>query len=118
VSAAAEIPPPRLQYELRDDTGSLLAAGAQDTAELGWNGAGEQAFRLDVRELPLADGRFHLRFGLLDARGERLYHWLDDAVAFVVYPAQDVRGPLRLDVVWSAPQPEEEIAGAGTIEGR
>jgi ABC-type polysaccharide/polyol phosphate transport system ATPase subunit len=101
VRAAADLAPPRLQYELRDDAGQLLAGGAQDAGELGWDGAAEQAFRLEVPELPLADGRFHLRFGLVDARGERLYHWLDDAVSFVVYPAEDVRGPVRLEARWS-----------------
>src|SRR5262249_44701096 len=30
------LPPPRLQYELRDEGGLLLAAGAQETDELGW----------------------------------------------------------------------------------
>ena len=48
--------------------------------------------RFDVERLPLSDGRFHLRFGLADAAGEHLYHWLDDALQFVVYPAGDERG--------------------------
>ena len=102
------LPPPRLSYELRDDAGQLLAAGTQDTAELGWDEApGETVYRLEVDELPLSDGRFHLRFGLVDAAGRHLYHWLDDAVAFVVYPGEDVRGLVRLEGRWS----REEIGG-------
>jgi ABC-type polysaccharide/polyol phosphate transport system ATPase subunit len=102
VAAATALPPPRLSFELRDDAGQLLAAGTQDTAELGWDDApGETAFRFDVDELPLADGRFHLRFGLVDAAGKHLYHQLDDAVAFVVYPGSDVRGLVRIEGRWS-----------------
>ena len=49
--------------------------------------------RFEVERPPLADGRFRLRFELGDADRRRLYHWLDDAVRFVVYPAEPVRGP-------------------------
>jgi ABC-type polysaccharide/polyol phosphate transport system ATPase subunit len=107
------VPPPRLSYELRDDAGQLVAAGTQDTGELGWEEeAGECIFRFDVEQLPLADGRFHLRFGLVDAAGEHLYHWLEDAVAFVVYPGEEVRGIVRLEGRWS----REEIAAAAEME--
>ena len=69
-----------------------------DTATLGWDGgAGEHALRFDVERLPLADGRFHLRLGLTDATGERLLHWLDDALVFLVYPDGDERGVVRLE---------------------
>jgi ABC-type polysaccharide/polyol phosphate transport system ATPase subunit len=102
VAASRSLPPPRLSYELRDDAGQLMSAGSQDTAELGWEEApGETVYRLDVERLPLAEGRFHLRFGLVDAAGEHLYHWLDDAVAFVVYPGEDVRGLVRVEGRWS-----------------
>ena len=69
-------------------------AAPHDTAELGWSDGPRRAARSASRStgLPLADGRFHLRFGLTDARGEHLYHSLDDALAFVVYPAGDERG--------------------------
>ncbi len=114
VVAERALPPPRLSFELRDDAGQLLAAGTQDTAELGWNGGGaeETLYRFDVEQLPLADGRFHLRFGLVDAAGEHLYHWLDDAVAFVVYPGDDVRGLVRLEGRWS----KQETSGGGEKE--
>ena len=95
--------PPRLQLELRDDTGLLVAADEVDTAELGWDGRSSGlAARLDVSELPLSFGRFHLRLGLADASGERLLHWLDDALVFLVYPDGAARGLIRLEGKWSA----------------
>jgi ABC-type polysaccharide/polyol phosphate transport system ATPase subunit len=107
VEADRELPPPRLSFELRDDAGQLLASGSQETGELGWDGGpGEHVFRFEVEQLPLAEGRFHLRFGLVDAAGQHLYHWLDDAVAFVVYPGDDVRGLVRLEGRWSRQESE------------
>ena len=50
----------------------------------------------------LSDGRFHLRLGLADAGGERLLHWLDDALVFLVYPAGEERGVVRLEGSWAA----------------
>jgi ABC-type polysaccharide/polyol phosphate transport system ATPase subunit len=96
------VPPPRLSFELHDEAGLVLAAGSQDTAALGWaDGTGERLLRFDVDSLPLADGRFRLRFELADASGRHLYHWLDDAVRFVVYPANGVTGLVKLDGRWS-----------------
>jgi len=104
LSVAAEQPlePPRLTWELRDDSSLLLAAGSQPLADLGWRSPGELGLRFEIEQPPLADGRFHLRFGLADAVGERLYHWLDDALTFVVYPTAGERGMMRLDGRWSA----------------
>jgi ABC-type polysaccharide/polyol phosphate transport system ATPase subunit len=99
IEAEPELAAPRLSYEVRDEAGLLLAGGVQDTAGLGWDGG--CALRFDVDELPLADGRFHLRLGLVDESGEHLYHQLDDALAFVVYPAGDGRGLVRLDGRWT-----------------
>ena len=99
--AAADVPPPRLQLELRDDAGSLVAGHAVDLRTLGWasgNGARDVRFRMDA--LPLADGRFHLRLGLTDESGEHVYHWLDDALVFVVYPGDDARGVVRFEGTW------------------
>jgi ABC-type polysaccharide/polyol phosphate transport system ATPase subunit len=101
VTADEPLEPPRLQWELRDDAGVLLASGAQPLGELGWKSPGELALRFDVAEPPLADGRFHLNFGLGGDDGH-VYHWLDDAVAFVVYPTDDSRGMMRIDGRWSA----------------
>jgi ABC-type polysaccharide/polyol phosphate transport system ATPase subunit len=114
LAAERPLPPPRLRYELRDESNLLVAAGAQDTAALGFEGSGECILRFEVAELPLADGRFRLRFGLSDASGEHLYHQLDDAASFVVYPAGEERGVLRLEGRWS----REEIATAAELPSR
>jgi ABC-2 type transport system ATP-binding protein len=102
VVAERPLSPPRLSLELRGASGLLVAGAGQSTAELGWDDdtTGLTA-RFDVPELPLADGRFHLRLGLTDETGERLYHWLDDALSFVVYPAGEERGVVRLEGRWS-----------------
>ena len=99
-------PAPRLSFELRGESGLLLASGAQETGELGWEEAGGAlALRFDVPQLPLADGRFVLRLGLADSDG-RLLHQLDDALSFVVYPVGAERGTVLLEGTWS----REEIA--------
>jgi ABC-type polysaccharide/polyol phosphate transport system ATPase subunit len=113
VSSAEDVPPPVLSWELRDEAGLVLAAGKQDTAAVGWKvGGREQGFRFDVERLPLGDGRFRMRFELASADGLRLYHWLDDAARFVVYPADGDSGLVRLDGQWSP----DDHAGATTIE--
>jgi ABC-type polysaccharide/polyol phosphate transport system ATPase subunit len=86
--------PLRVSFELRDATGLLVAGSGHALEELG-------SVRFDVERLPLADGRFRLRLGLTDESGERVYHWLDDALEFIVYPAGDERGVVRLDGEWS-----------------
>jgi ABC-type polysaccharide/polyol phosphate transport system ATPase subunit len=95
------VPPPRLQLELRDDAGSLVAGEAVDLRSLGWApGAEELPVRFEIGSLPLAEGRFHLRLGLTDETGDRLYHWLDDALVFIVYPGDDERGVVRFEGSW------------------
>jgi ABC-type polysaccharide/polyol phosphate transport system ATPase subunit len=89
----------RISFELRDATGLLVAASGHSLA-------GPGAVRFDVDRLPLADGRFRARIGLTDDTGERVYHWLDDALEFIVYPAGDERGVVSLAGEWSG----EEIA--------
>jgi ABC-type polysaccharide/polyol phosphate transport system ATPase subunit len=107
------VPAPRLSYELHDAGGLQLAGGVQDTAELGWNGElSEYRLRLEVPSLPLADGRFRFRFELADASGAHLYHWLDDAARFVVYPADGDTGLVRLGGRWSA----ERDGGGATMD--
>jgi len=102
VTASEGIPPPRLQLEVRDDSGALVAAQAVDLRELGWAaGNGERGIRFEIGSLPLADGRFHLRLGLTDESGEHLYHQLDDALAFVVYPDGEERGVVRFAGSWA-----------------
>ena len=107
VVADRPLAPPRLSLELRDSSGLLVAGSGRSTAELGWDQeTTELVVRFDVDQLPLADGRFHLRLGLTDETGDRLYHWLDDALTFVVYPAGDETGVVRLEGRWAG----EEIA--------
>jgi len=102
VSTTDGVPAPRLQLELRDDAGTLVAGQAVDLGELGWAaGNGERGVRFEIGSLPLADGRFHLRLGLTDESGEHLYHQLDDALAFVVYPGGDERGFVRFAGSWA-----------------
>jgi Wzt C-terminal domain len=100
VHAERELPPPRLAWELRDDTGLLVASGSQSTGDLGWNGASDYGVSFEVARPPLADGRFHVRLGLSDETGRETYHQLDDALTFVVYPAGEERGLIRLDGRW------------------
>jgi ABC-type polysaccharide/polyol phosphate transport system ATPase subunit len=102
LTSADGLPPPRLQLELRDDAGTLVAGEAVDLRALGWlPQTSEQIIRFAIGALPLADGRFHLRLGLTDESGEHLYHWLDDALVFVVYPGDDERGVIRFEGTWS-----------------
>jgi ABC-type polysaccharide/polyol phosphate transport system ATPase subunit len=99
--AADGVPPPRLQLELRDDAGVLVAGHAVELRALGWGGGnGARDVRFRIGALPLADGRFHLRLGLTDESGEHVYHWLDDALVFVVYPGDDARGVVRFEGTW------------------
>ena len=102
VSVEQPVEPPVVVLELRDDNGVLLASGEQDTAALGWRAEpGERVLELALDRLPLADGRFHLRFALREAEGGRLLHLLDDALRFVVYPPGAERGAVLLDGQWT-----------------
>ena len=112
LEVARPLPPPRLSFELRDHAGMVLAAGTQDTSELGWEEtAGPRAVRFEIERLPLADGRFHMRFEVADAEGRHLYHWLDDAIRFIVYPSDGGTGLVKIDGRWSM----EETTAAATI---
>jgi ABC-type polysaccharide/polyol phosphate transport system ATPase subunit len=111
ILAEHPLPPPRLDYELRGEGGLLFASGAQDTGELGWDERGELTLRLEVDRLPLADGRFQLRLGLVDPEGGRLYHHLDDAASFLAYPEREESGPVRFEGRWS----REEIAAPAEL---
>ncbi len=92
---------PRVSLELRDDGGLVLGTVTQDTSALGWNGGGERELRFRLPRLPLADGRFHLRFSLTDAASGRPLHTLDDAVRFFVFPAGAETGAVLLDGTWT-----------------
>jgi ABC-type polysaccharide/polyol phosphate transport system ATPase subunit len=100
--AERPVPPPRLSVELRGESGLLLGALVRETAELGWpDGPGEVTARLEVERLPFAEGRFHVRLGLADEGGARLYHQLDRAAWFVVHPGDGERGLVRLEGRWT-----------------
>ena len=103
LTADADLPSaPRLSWELRDDAAILVAAGAVSTGELGWNGTSRSLpLRFAAERPPFADGRLHLRLDLTDDRSEVQYHSLDDALVFVVYPADEGRGLVRLEGSWS-----------------
>ena len=110
VVADQSIAAPRLAWELRDDAAILVAGGAVSTAELGWaDGTRALPLRFDADRPPFADGRLHLRLDLTDERGAVQYYSLDDALVFVVYPADEVRGLVRLEGRW-APAAELERA--------
>jgi ABC-type polysaccharide/polyol phosphate transport system ATPase subunit len=98
IETTRQLPPPRLGYELRDESGRLVAAGGVETAELGWP---TDSIRFDVDSLPLADGRFQLALGLADPSGDQLYHYLAQAATFVVYPSGVERGTVLLEGRWS-----------------
>jgi lipopolysaccharide transport system ATP-binding protein len=114
VVAERPIAPPQLSYELRDWGGALIAGGSVETGELGWDGAGEHVFRFDVDELPLGEGRFKLRFGLVSPDGAHLYHWLDDALRLYVIPQERAAGLVRLEGRWA----REEIGAAAELGTR
>ena len=102
VVAEQPVAPPLVTLELRDDNSVVLAQAAQDTAQLGWEErAGELQLSFDVPRLPLAEGRFHLRFALRDRPTGRLLHLLDDALQLMVYPPGDERGAVLLEGRWS-----------------
>jgi len=103
VTTDRALPAPHLGWELRDDAGILVASGELATGELGWNESTRTlTLRFEAERPPFADGRLHLRLDLTDESGETQYHSLDDARVFVVYPADDSRGLVRVEGRWVA----------------
>jgi ABC-type polysaccharide/polyol phosphate transport system ATPase subunit len=107
VAGEPPVVPMRISFEVRDSSGLLVAGSGHLLEQAG-------GVRFDVERLPLADGRFRLRLGLTDESGERVYHWLDDALEFIVYPAGDERGVVRLDGEWSGEEIEAQAERVGT----
>jgi ABC-type polysaccharide/polyol phosphate transport system ATPase subunit len=102
LGAFERAPAPRVSIELRDLGGALLGAAAQDVGELGWGDEpGERLLRYEIERLPLAEGRFTLGVAVSDLKGSRLYHRIDRAAEFVVYPDEPLRGAVRLDGSWT-----------------
>ena len=111
VEARSELPAaPHLSIEVREANGFLIGAAVQDTEELGWDGSREERWiRFEVERLPLADGRFQVSVALSDAEGSRLYHRVERAAQFVVYPGERLRGPVRFDGNWSLAESPSEV---------
>ena len=102
IESATGADPPLLSVELRDENGGLLGAATQEARELGWDGvSGTYSVVFEVSQLPLADGRFTLGVTLSDPENGRLYHRIDRAAEFLVYPDDEQRGTVRLDGRWS-----------------
>jgi ABC-type polysaccharide/polyol phosphate transport system ATPase subunit len=114
--AEHRLAPPWLTIEVRDDNGGLLGASVQDAAVLGWDpGAVPQTVMFTVDRLPFSDGRFRLSVAVADGPGGRLYHRVEDALRFVVYPDREhVRGAIRVDGRWAL---AEEATGVGAASG-
>jgi ABC-type polysaccharide/polyol phosphate transport system ATPase subunit len=114
VAAARPLAPPRLTWELRGEAGLLVAAGEIDLEEIGWNAGNGLPLRFDVERLPLADGRFSFRLGLVDRDDGRLLHQIDRAAEFLVYPAGEERGQVRLEGRWR----RKEVGAAAELRGQ
>jgi ABC-type polysaccharide/polyol phosphate transport system ATPase subunit len=111
LDAAGGTPPPRLTVEFRDQSGLLLGSAVKDAAEWDWpGGAGERRVVLRVDRLPLADGRFQVGVALLDPASSRLYHHVERAADFLVYPRAGTTGLVSFDPVWEVADPSS--AGA------
>jgi ABC-type polysaccharide/polyol phosphate transport system ATPase subunit len=114
LAAAAQVTPPRLSYELRDDDERLLAGGGLDTAELAWpDDVGEIAVRFDIDSLPLAEGHFHFALSLASPDSGHLYHRLEHVAAFSVHADRCTRGAVLLDGRWSA----GEVPASAELKG-
>jgi ABC-type polysaccharide/polyol phosphate transport system ATPase subunit len=115
IAVEQELAPPIVSLELRDNQGIVLGGVTQATGALGWgSGPGERVLRFELDHLPLADGRFHLRGALLEAKGGRLLHTLDDAARFFVFPAGSETGAVLLEGRWTM----QEIAASAQIGSR
>jgi ABC-2 type transport system ATP-binding protein len=103
VEVAQEIPPPRVAVEFRDANGGLLGASEIDAEELGWSSRpAEHEVCFEVSRLPLSDGVFRLSVALADPGSTRLYHRIDPAAEFTVFPDENTRGWFRFEGDWTA----------------
>ena len=114
LEAVVALAPPRLSFEVRDESDRVLAGGGVDAADVGWpDRAGEVEVRFDVDALPLAEGRFHFSFALADPRTGHLYHRLERVAPFLVHPSAGERGQVVLEGRWSA----GEVAAPAELRG-
>ncbi len=96
-------PAPWLAIELRDENGALLAGSVQDGATLGLDPSPgtPQTVLFTIHRLPLLEGRFKISAAVSSAPGGRLYHRIEEAARFVVYPDREqARGVVVLDSRW------------------
>ena len=102
VASERDVLPPTVSLELRDDDGARPRRGhpVDRRARAGPSRAGMRELRFELDALPLADGRFHLRFSLVEPDG-KLLHSLDDAVSFLVFPTGAETGSVLLGGRWS-----------------
>ena len=103
IVAERSIAPPRLGWELRDDASILVAGGAVSTASSAGattRGRCRSASRPSGRRSPTA-ASISASISPTSA-GELQYHSLDDALVFIVYPADDARGLVRLEGRWAS----------------
>ncbi|HEU5363167.1 MAG TPA: ABC transporter ATP-binding protein, partial [Gaiellaceae bacterium] len=114
VEAEEGVAAPRVTLELRDDDGVVLGTVSKELGALGWSGGGRREVRFRLDRLPLAEGRFHLRFALADAATGAPLHALDDALRFFVFPADGESGLVRLEGEWSM----EDSASAAPTSGK
>jgi hypothetical protein len=111
VSVSQQIAPPRVAVEFRDANGSLLGASEIDAEELGWSGGrGEHELWFEVSRLPLSDGVFRLSVALSDSGSTRLYHRIDPAAEFTVFPDANSRGWFRFEGDWAAVDAKPRVA--------
>lgn len=102
LNSAVEVPPPQLVVEFRDQSGFLLGSARRDAADLEWSAeAGEHQIELTLARLPLADGRFRIGMSLIDPDSSHVYHHVERAAEFLVYPEVGTSGLVRFDPRWN-----------------
>jgi lipopolysaccharide transport system ATP-binding protein len=104
------VPPPRLAVEFRDQSGLLLGSAVKEASDTDlWEGAGEREVILRLDRLPLSDGRFHVGVALSEPKGSHLYHHVERAAEFLVYPRGGTSGLVSFDPRW-----EVRLTGAAS----
>jgi ABC-type polysaccharide/polyol phosphate transport system ATPase subunit len=107
-------PGPWLGVDIRDENGVLIGATLDDAGALGWSerpGSCGAVYTIDP--LPLADGRFTISVAVASHPGGRLFHRIDEAASFLVFPDRSAdRGRVRLNGHWElvASPSELEVA--------
>ena len=91
--ASSPVPPPRLSYELRDESDRLLAGGGLDVDDVGWpDGPGERLRALRPGRAAARQRPFPLLSRARRPRNGHLYHRLERVAPFVVDPPRGERG--------------------------